>query len=255
MKILLLILLCSASNANTFYSNEDLKIILGNLTNQSLKDELHYISAKDQVEIQYREARWYLYTDVYLEKDNDDRYFVEDIYCEKKIYNNAGPDSMPRGSKTNIEHSWPQSKFSPEFRKPLQKGDLHHLFIANSSANHLRGHFNFGEVEEFFHARGKCKNAGIGLLVKTPADVIRSSNEHYQPPKQHRGNIARALFYFATRYHKKINDTQEYFLRKWHKEDPVNKQDKERNNRIMKLQGNRNPFIDYPNLVNRIKNF
>jgi deoxyribonuclease-1 len=255
MKIILLLFLCSSSFANSFYSSVDIKIIAGNLANQNLKDELHYISAKNQVQNEYREARWFLYTDVYLQQDENGRYFIEDIYCEKRTFSNAGPDSMPRGSKTNIEHSWPQSKFSPEFSKPLQKGDLHHLFIANSSANHLRGHYNFGEIEEYFSSRGKCKNAGLGLLVNTPQDVIRSSNEHYQPPKKHRGKIARALFYFATRYHKKINDTQEYFLRKWHKENPVSEIDRERNDRIMKLQGNRNPFIDYPNLVNRIKNF
>lgn len=255
MKTLLLFLFSSVTYANSFYSSDDLKIINGDFKNHALKEELQLISSKSQTENEYRDAKWFLYTDVYLEKDEKGRYFIEDIYCEKKFFNNAGPESVPRGSKTNIEHSWPQSKFSREFGKFLQKGDLHHLFIANSKANHSRGNYNFGEVDFYFDTQGNCENAGLGLLVSTPADVASSTNEHYEPPKQHRGNIARALFYFAVRYKKKINDTQEYFLKKWHKEDPVNDVDRERNNRIMKIQGNRNPFIDFPNLVDRIKNF
>ncbi|OIQ20610.1 MAG: hypothetical protein BM556_01345 [Bacteriovorax sp. MedPE-SWde] len=258
MKILLatlfLSMIMSAVSANSYYSQDDIDLINGQIKDGELKTELQIIASKSHTFNTYKDARKYLYTNIYLEKDDNDRYFVEDIYCEKKVFNNAGPTSMPRGSKTNIEHSWPQSKFSNEFDKPLQKGDLHHLFVVNSSANHLRGHFNFGEVDSYYTAKGRCKNAGLGVLVKTPAHVAWSSNDYYEPPAEFRGNIARALFYFATRYNKKINDTQEYFLRKWHKEDPVTALDQERNDRIMEIQGNRNPFIDHPELVDRIKN-
>ena len=253
MKTILIFLICSISYAD-FYNESELSIINGSLTNYDLKKELQVISSRGQLENNYREARWYLYTSIFLEKDNSGRYYVEDIYCEKKIFNNAGPDSLPRGSKTNIEHSWPQSKFSNEFKKELQKSDLHHLFIANSKANHARSNYYFGEVDSYFNTSGRCENAGLGLLVDTPDDVASSTNEHYEPPREIRGDIARALFYFATRYNKKINDTQEYFLRKWHKEDPVTDGDRERNSRIERAQGNRNPYIDYPELLDRIKN-
>ncbi len=255
MKILILLVLCTSTYANSFYTSGELNILTGTLTDYELKQELQLISSKAQIENEYREAKWFLYTDVYLEQDKKGRYFIEDVYCEKKFFNNAGPESLPRGSKTNIEHSWPQSKFSKEFGKYLQKGDLHHLFIANSKANHARSNFNFGEVESYFNTHGHCENAGLGLLVDTPDYVASSSNEHYEPPKKIRGNIARALFYFSVRYKKKINDTQEYFLKKWHREDPVDDKDRNRNTRIMKIQGNRNPFVDYPSLVDRIKNF
>ncbi|WP_372654317.1 endonuclease I family protein [Halobacteriovorax sp.] len=255
MKTILILLFCSTTYANNYYSSDDLKIILGDYQNYSLKQELQVISSKAQVENDYKDAKWHLYTNVYLEQDRKGRYFIEDIYCEKKIFNNAGPDSMVRGSKTNIEHSWPQSKFSREFGKFLQKGDLHHLFITNSKANHVRANYYFGEVDSYFNTSGRCENAGLGLLVDTPQNVASSTNEHYEPPKQYRGNIARALFYFAVRYNKKINDTQEYFLKKWHIDDPVDELDIERNDRIMNIQGNRNPFVDYPELVDRIKNF
>jgi endonuclease I len=45
------------------------------------------------------------------------------------------------------------------------------------------------------------------------------------------------------------------FLKKWNEQDPVDDAEMERNNAIEKLQGNRNPFIDYPELANDITRF
>jgi deoxyribonuclease-1 len=257
MKILLFILLqCSRVHAGSFYTKSDLQVINNDkISNYELKQNLQSIAKHGQKEITYKDARWHLYTDIYLNETEDGHYYIQDRYCQKRFFKNTGPDQMPYGTKTNIEHTWPQSKFSNAFRKELQKSDLHHLFIVNKNANHLRGNIHFGEVQGFIPRKGTCSNAGLGILVKTPQNVAWSSNDYYQPPKSHRGDVARALFYFATRYNLRINDTQEYFLRKWHKEDPVTDIDKERNTRIMKIQGNRNPFIDHPKLVDRIKNF
>jgi endonuclease I len=38
----------------------------------------------------------------------------------------------------------------------------------------------------------------------------------------------------------------------WHEDDPVDNFEIQRNNRIYAYQGNRNPFIDYPEYVDRI---
>lgn len=255
-----LVLLTLSTNSHAgiknFYKSSDLKKILTeNINEEDLKEKLHEIELNDHISINYREARWELYTNIYLESDNQGTAFVFDVYCEKKVTNNVSDSSLPRGSQTNIEHTWPQSKFNEKFDKQVQKTDLHHLFITDSNANHMRGHQHFGEVSSFTSSNGRCKNAGLGILVKPPSNVAWSSQDFYQPPSAHRGNIARALFYFATRYQLKINDTQEYFLRKWHKEDPVEEIDIIRNDRIEAIQGNRNPFIDFPELVDKIQNF
>jgi endonuclease I len=52
-----------------------------------------------------------------------------------------------------------------------------------------------------------------------------------------------------------IDPRLEAVLRKWHKDDPVDDEERDRNEKIMKLQGNRNPFIDYPELVDKINDF
>ena len=41
-------------------------------------------------------------------------------------------------------------------------------------------------------------------------------------------------------------------LKTWHNEDPVDDFELQRNNRIYEYQGNRNPYIDYPDLVNKL---
>jgi hypothetical protein len=38
-------------------------------------------------------------------------------------------------------------------------------------------------------------------------------------------------------------------LLKWHRQDPVSLKEVRRNEEVSKIQGNRNPFIDYPQLV------
>ena len=41
-------------------------------------------------------------------------------------------------------------------------------------------------------------------------------------------------------------------LLKWHRQDPVSDKERNRNDEVYKLQSNRNPFIDYPDLVEYI---
>ena len=50
----------------------------------------------------------------------------------------------------------------------------------------------------------------------------------------------------------RISDLEEFYLRKWHQEDPVDAEEISRNDRVEKAQGNRNPFIDNPRLATRI---
>ena len=41
-------------------------------------------------------------------------------------------------------------------------------------------------------------------------------------------------------------------LIKWHKQDPVDREERRRNNLIEEYQGNRNPYIDNPELVETV---
>ena len=133
------------------------------------------------------------------------------------------------------------------------RGDLHHLFPTDSRANSIRSSHPFGEVIGK-DAHSNCTTSQTGHIIN-PRTGRKTSTRGFQPPAEHRGNVARAMFYFASRYRYKLDSLQEYYLRKWHNDDPVDEQELERNNKIQQVQGNRNPYIDYPRLVERITDF
>ena len=63
------------------------------------------------------------------------------------------------------------------------------------------------------------------------------------------------MFYFSVRYNMDISSSVERTLKKWHELDPVDEAEMKRNQEIYLIQGNRNPFIDFPELASRISNF
>ncbi|MBC7430078.1 MAG: endonuclease [Bacteriovorax sp.] len=194
----------------------------------------------------YQQARKIMFGELFLEDHGNGKYSVKDAYCNISIdeTQGAGPEMIPNPKYMNCEHTWPQSKFSKEFSADLQKTDLHHLFPVDMRANSTRNNFPFADVEgKVIHS--SCLDSKIGNVVGTD---IRS----FEPPIEHKGNVARAIYYFSTRYKMNIDVTQAKYLKTWNTEDPVDQEELLRNEKIMKLQGNRNPFVDYPELVNRL---
>jgi deoxyribonuclease I len=193
----------------------------------------------------YTSARKILFSELYNEKDGGGSY-VKDVYCGKKIYFKSVEDISSMDQVVNIEHTWPQSKFSTNFDKQMQKSDLHHLFPTDSFANNVRGNHEFGD-----------ESAQAGDVTDCQLSRIQEISGHikFTPPANHKGNVARALFYFATRYNLFINPAEEMILRVWHKNDPVDAEEKRRHSIIASKQKNRNPFVDFPELVDQISDF
>ena len=82
-----------------------------------------------------------------------------------------------------------------------------------------------------------------------------NGNDVYTPPVPHRGNIARALFYFSMHYNLPISKAEETILREWNKNDPVDANEIRRHEGIAKYQKVRNPFVDHPELADRVSDF
>jgi deoxyribonuclease-1 len=197
--------------------------------------------------IGYRGARKVLFGKIHLREDSEG-YYVQDVYCRKKVtrrMSNVGPNIIPNNNVINCEHTWPQSRFSRSFDKGLQKSDLHHLYPTDSKANSVRGNNEFAEVDG--DMLRDCDGSYTG--------AEKWQGAYFEPPNEHKGNVARALFYFSVRYKLKISRNEEEYLRRWHNLDPVDANETARNELIHKVQGNRNPFIDYPGLVGQIENF
>lgn len=207
----------------------------------SVKSDLSIKFKKEHIvqNLTYTEARTFLFGFLDL-KDNGT---LIDVYCNEEYDKGDGVGKMriPDPNKVNCEHTWPQSKFSKNFNGETQKTDLHHLFATNSKANSLRGNYPFSEL-------------GDSNSISWCPDSKYKSNL-FSPPDEHKGNVARALFYFSLRYDMPIDSNQEKILREWHKLDEVDEDERIRNAKIKKIQGNSNYFIEQPDSVDKIEDF
>tara|TARA_B100001971_G_C18268036_1_gene596426 strand:+ start:5438 stop:6157 length:720 start_codon:yes stop_codon:yes gene_type:complete len=194
----------------------------------------------------YSQARQYIMQKVHLKKDNLG-YYVEDVYCHQSFRKRVGPNNMPSHQDVNIEHTWPQSRFNTSRSKSFQKADLHHLYPTQSRANSTRGNVIFQEL----NAQNAEPVNGCDLSLSGYANGTRG----FEPPEDHKGNVARALFYFSLRYDLRISYTEEVILRAWNNSDPVDDDERRRNDIIEQIQGNRNPFIDDAELADFISDF
>ena len=230
----------------SFFSTNAFALAPNQSDDVAIKLELFKKTSTGHHAVGYDTAKKYLFQQLYLEK-SDTGYFVTDLYCGTK-FTNVGPNTLPDQNRLNTEHTWPQSKFSGQSNKGTQKSDLHHLFPTDSRANSTRGNYDFAEVT-------KNENLSNCALSKSGPSVTSGGKNFFEPPTSHKGNVARALFYFSVRYKIEINDEEEEFLRRWNHLDPVDEMEIARNNAIQKIQGNRNPFIDQPELADSISNF
>lgn len=239
-----------ASSTSYYKLSEVSEFSKGDLKNGNLMRYVSDVSHRAFHPLGYkRGAKPALFGDIDLDRD-ENGYFVKDVYCNFKVRNRVGPDRIPNNNTMNTEHTWPQSKGSK--REPF-RGDLHHLFPTDSRANSMRGNHPFGEVDGRA-VSSSCTVSQRGKIIDP--ETGKTTGVHgYQPPIEHRGNVARALFYAAAFYNKDISSIEEYYLKKWHEEDPVDAEEVERNNKIEEAQGNRNPYIDFPDLVDRIEDF
>jgi deoxyribonuclease I len=162
----------------------------------------------------------------------------------KKEWNVNHLTTIDRDFKFNTEHIVPQSWYGA---KDPMKGDLHHLFACEPDCNIKRSNFayedfNFYEPES---PKERIQNhCGVSMDGKFE-------------PEYGKGIVARAMLYFFVRYPKKIRKP---FIKQinlpplinWHKQFGVTIYEKHRNQAIYQIQGNRNPFIDFPVLVDRM---
>jgi deoxyribonuclease I len=139
----------------------------------------------------------------------------------------------------NTEHVVPQSWFDGD--EPM-RGDLHHLFACEPACNSMRSNLPYHDFKAY---DPEFSTSGI----RTGCGMVEAGKFE---PEYGKGIVARAVFYFALRYKDVLRmDTQMNLelLLGWHQKYPVTLYEKHRNAAIQELQGNRNPFIDFPMLA------
>ncbi|MBD2769974.1 endonuclease [Hymenobacter sp. BT664] len=206
-----------------------------------------------RVVLSYNAARGRMYN--YVDNVNNQVTCVYSGYTENVPYNatSTNPDVV---TDINCEHSIPQSWFDEVVR---MRSDIHHLFPTRIQWNSDRGSDPFADVPD---ASTLGWLRGTTRLTTIPTSNIdeysEDTNSQFEPREDHKGNLARAAFYFYTMHANEGFDPGKGVitaladlatLYRWHLADPVDAREIERNNRVAASQGNFNPYIAYPATV------
>lgn len=159
-------------------------------------------------------------------------------------------------SGMNREHSFPKSWWGGAVVAAYT--DINHLYPSDGDANMAKSNYPLGVVGSAFFNNGTTKvGSNVFPGYSTSAQV-------FEPADEYKGDFARTYFYMVTCYQ---NYTWSYLymvdqnvyptlkpwavkmLMQWHKNDPVSSKEINRNEAVFKIQNNRNPFIDYPQLA------
>jgi len=178
---------------------------------------------------------------IYGYSDSDGNYITD----RTRSKNDNGGDN---GTDWNREHTYPKALGNPNLGTSGPGSDAHHLRASDVQMNANRGSFKF--------ASGNG-NAG-------------NSNGGWYPGDEWKGDAARIIMYMYLRYGDQclpsnvtigttnsVDNNMIDLLLDWNEQDPVSTYEDNRNTYHENTsntyaQGNRNPFIDNPNLATQI---
>ena len=238
------------SQPNSYYES------CAGLTGGELKEELHNL-IKDHNVFSYTTTKSIL-RDADEDPNNSENIIL--VYSGNSIdkfdfSSNFEPDFW------NREHVWPKSHgdfdAGDPFEVPLYT-DAHNLKPVDASMNTLRGEKDFD-------------NGGEIVFNGSIETSCLYTSSTFEPRDEVKGDIARIILYMDVRYEGGNNEPNlvpidgltEYpnpqigvlsTLIEWHEMDPPDGFERRRNDVIYEWQGNRNPFIDYPEFVDYIYN-
>lgn len=224
-----------------------------NLNNTELRTWLrqNWYDGKRTV-LSYSEARGRMYN--YIDNYNSKVECVYSGYQQPFSYSETSTSTSI--ANLNCEHTVPQSWFNEAER---MRTDIHHLFPTVNQWNSDRGSDPFAEIPDDQTIKWIINLTGQSTIPTSNIDAYsEDTNSQFEPREVHKGNVARAVFYFYTMHEGQNFDPGKNVpsavgnlqtLYQWHLQDPVDVRERERNDRIQRAQGNRNPYIDYPELV------
>lgn len=252
----LLLVLCFGSRAEEpdgYYNKALYK------SRYELKESL-YLIIKTHKQREYSDL-W----DDYGETDTDQDGYIIDMYNDCNFVfkdNQCGSGSSGNAQNQcvcyNREHSVPKSWFNNQY--PMYT-DLFHLYPVSGYINSRRSNYPFGEVGDVTFTSTSGSKLG-------KSDFPGYTGTVFEPVDEYKGDFARTYFYMATCYHNNVStwnsdmfaknnldvftDWAKELLLKWHRQDPVSEKETKRNDAVYGIQGNRNPYIDHPELVEKI---
>ena len=190
---------------------------------------------------------------------------IWDIYSGYDFYlsDYCSNIDIVEGECYNREHVLPKSWWGGSTSEPMYT-DLHHVYSVDAMANDKRSAWIYDEV------KSTSWSNNLGSKLGTSANW--SGETAFEPVDEYKGDVARVYFYMLTCYMNKdftqggkgyryfsysngVCDFQSKSLAlmlKWHRQDPVSDKEITRNAKVADLQGNANPFVEQPALVEYI---
>ena len=201
----------------------------------------------------------------FVTTDTDDQGYIIDMYsnCHYRPSEHGGSASVV-GEGFNREHSFPKSWFNNG--EPMYT-DLFHMYPTDIRVNNQRNNYPFGVC-----ANGTRLTNGqwYGKGKLGTSTYPGYSGTVFEPDDEYKGDFARTYFYMVTCYKNELpswtgspqlNKANGYkafstwsinMLMEWTRLDPVSEKEIKRNDAVHSKQGNRNPFIDHPELAEYI---
>lgn len=216
-----------------------------------LKTAIHDIIKKANV-LEYGSGNRYTWWGFWSTDRNENGYFIDRYSSEKEWVKSTSQGAA--GAGMNIEHSFPKSWWGGA--KSQAYKDLYNLMPCKKEINTTKSNFPMGKVVSGDKGNGWTK-VGKG----------DDNNMYWEPADPWKGDFARGYMYMATAYQdytwkgtQALQILQQgayptlqkwaYTLYiQWAKADKPNALEIKRNNDVAKIQGNRNPYVDFPNLM------
>lgn len=242
----IIILLVGLGQLNAQYNHQE---VFKDLTGDALYDALLENYLPTQV-LSFGQSRDTLFA-LIDSKDN----ILECVYSGHTIVLDPNEDptqsAYQDGSATgiNTEHTFPQSKGASEGNA---RSDMHHLFPTRSGVNSARGNDPFKEIVDSETNNWYYLEGSMSSIPTSDIDLYSEDTpDGFEPREKHKGNVARAMFYFYTMYREAADNASTTFfesqretLCNWHWQDPVDEEEWNRTKKIASYQDDKeNPFV------------
>ncbi len=201
----------------------------------------------------------------------DDGYYI-DMYstCKYNYKSTHVGNAKYVGQGLNREHSFPKSWFGGEIMPMFT--DLTMIIPTDAYVNQRRSNYPYGVCNGPDVVTYVNEELGVSMLGKLGKSTYDGySAKVFEPDDEYKGDFARIYFYMVTCYksdvqnwpgcdqldyqdnqYKAFSDWSMQMLMEWHRADPVSQKELIRNEGVYEKQGNRNPFVDHPELAEYI---
>ena len=271
----------SQQPANYYYGYYD--SLVSWTDGEDLKNQLHTIIRRGYQPLSYTKSGKQNYdTNIHADHSKYDFEYLDVIYSDKNTFKSETNKGWQR------EHAWCASLMcgSATGNAINFKGratDFHNLFAANASGNQSRGNKNYGYADVL------ATSYETKYMTADGNDGYSYDEFIFEPGDIDKGRLARAIFYMATMYKDDEYDTANGITMKglqiveepvsyvagnncafaignltelleWNEDVPVDYLEMQHNLSVYVdianpdgvAQGNRNPYVDYPGLVDYV---